>query len=231
MPRQARSARSLDLILDTAEQLFHEHGVAETSTVDLAAAAGVSVGRLYYWFPDKGAVVHAVMHRTEARLREFLLATIVDDPEQPTPDLISQVVPVLGAFFKRHPGSLAVLMRGPVEIEHAGDSLCQFFVEMSADVVRTRVPGIPAEECELVARSIVRIVLGMLAEYVAADESAAPHVLDELVYILAAYLHSRYPGHPDGVWSNEIHPIRPSRLAQRYPVPPRRVYPAFMSPT
>ena len=40
-PRQARSARSLDLILDAAEQLMQQRGVVETSTVDVAAAAGL----------------------------------------------------------------------------------------------------------------------------------------------------------------------------------------------
>ncbi len=227
MPRQARSAKSLDLILDTAEKLFHERGVAETSTVDLAAEAEVSIGRLYYWFPDKVAVVHAVMRRSEQRLRDFLMATIVDEPATPTPDLLRQVVPLLGQFFKEHPGSLAVLMRGPVELDDAGEPLCQLFVEMAARVVHQRVPGIADDECSLVANSIVRIVLGMLAEYVAADDSWAPHVLDELMYILAAYLHCRYPGRLDAVWTDETDPIRPSRHPQTYPTPPTRVYPAL----
>jgi AcrR family transcriptional regulator len=227
MPRQARSAKSLELILDTAEQLFHERGVAETSTVDLAAAAEVSIGRLYYWFPDKEAVVRAVLRRCEERLREFLRATIVDNPDSPTPDLLRHLVPLLGQFFKQHPGSLAVLMRGPVDIDDVGEPLCQLFVEMAAGVVRQRVPGIPDEECMLVANAIVRIVLGMLAEYVTADEAWAPHVLDELVYILAAYLHCRYPGHRDPVWTSETDPIRPSRRPQRFDSPPERVYPAL----
>ncbi|MFM2069953.1 MAG: hypothetical protein RLZZ623_216 [Actinomycetota bacterium] len=226
-PRQARSAKSLDLILDTAERLFHEHGVAETSTVDLATAAGVSIGRLYYWFPDKDAVVLAVMQRSEQRLRDFLMSTVVDDPERPTPDLIQSVVPMLARFFVAHPGSLAVLMRGPVDYADAGQPLCQLFAEMAGSVVRKRVPGIPDEECLLVASSIVRIVLGMMAEYVAADESWAPHVLDELMYILAAYMHSRYPWHLDRVWSSDIDPIRPSRRPQRHKAAPGHVYPAL----
>src|SRR3954471_18639300 len=72
-PRQARSAKSLDLILDAAEGLLQDRGVVETSTVDVAAAAGVSVGRLYYWFPDKDAVVRAVLRRAEFRLRSLII--------------------------------------------------------------------------------------------------------------------------------------------------------------
>ncbi|MEZ5251311.1 MAG: TetR/AcrR family transcriptional regulator [Ilumatobacteraceae bacterium] len=84
-PRQARSAKSLDLILDTAERLFHERGVVETSTVDVAAAAGVSVGRLYYWFPDKDAVTNAVMQRAEQRMREFFDGVVLADERSSTP--------------------------------------------------------------------------------------------------------------------------------------------------
>ena len=87
-PRQARSAKSLDLILDAAERLLHERGVVETSTVDVAAAAGVSVGRLYYWFPDKDAVVRAVLARAEHRLRTLLVEMLVRDSTPPRVELV-----------------------------------------------------------------------------------------------------------------------------------------------
>jgi TetR/AcrR family transcriptional regulator, transcriptional repressor for nem operon len=44
-----------------------EHGVAETSTVDVQKAAGVSASQLYHYFSDKRALVHAVVaYQTEA---------------------------------------------------------------------------------------------------------------------------------------------------------------------
>ena len=127
------------MILDAAEQLFHERGVAETSTVDVAAAAKVSVGRLYYWFPDKDAVTNAVMKRSEQRLRDFLGKVIVHEPDVPTPDLLNRAVPLIGAFFREHPGSLAVLMRGPTDPVDHGRSMCTYFEQLAAAVVEARV--------------------------------------------------------------------------------------------
>jgi AcrR family transcriptional regulator len=226
-PRQARSAKSLDLILDAAEQLFHERGVAETSTVDVALAAKVSVGRLYYWFPDKDAVTNALMKRSEQRLHEFLGKVIVHDPDVPTPDLLNRVIPLIGAFFREHPGSLAVLMRGPVDPTDHGRSMCAYFEFLAASVVEARVPGIPAAERDLVAVTITRIVLGMMAEYVRLDIEQGNVVLIETRYVLAAYLHCRYPGHLDPVWDNPDDPIRPSRRPVRFDRPPLKIHPAL----
>ena len=226
-PRQARSAKSLDLILDAAEQLFHQRGVAETSTVDVASAAKVSVGRLYYWFPDKDAVTNAVMQRSEQRLREFLGTVIAHENDTPTPDLLDRVVPLVGEFFKEHPGTLAVLMRGPVDPVDHGRSLCEYVESLAAGVVEQRVPGVPAAERDLVATTITRIVIGMMSEYVRLDDDAGRVVLDELRYVLAAYLHCRYPGHLDPVWDDPVDPIRPSRRPMPLDSPPMTIHPAL----
>ena len=229
-PRQARSAKSLDLILDAAEQLFHERGVAETSTVDVAVAAKVSVGRLYYWFPDKDAVTDAVMKRSEQRLRDFLDKVIVHEPDVPTPDLLDRAVPLIGAFFREHPGSLAVLLRGPTDPVHHGRSMSTYFEQLAAGVVEARVPGIPSAERDLVASTITRIVLGMMAEYVRLDIEQGSVLLVETRYVLAAYLHCRYPGHLDPVWDNPDDPIRPSRRPVRFDRPPLTIHPALLDP-
>ncbi len=229
-PRQARSAKSLDLILDAAERLFHLRGVAETSTVDVAAAAKVSVGRLYYWFPDKDAVTQAVMQRSEQRLRDFLAKVIVDDPDIPTPDLLDRMVPMVGAFFREHPGSLAVLMRGPVDPVDHGAAMCNYFEALAAGVVEARVPAIPPIERDLVAATVTRIVIGMMADYVRLDTDAGAALLTETRYVLAAYLHCRYPGHLDPVWDDPDDPIRPSRRPVRFDRPPSKIYPALTDP-
>lgn len=230
-PRQARSAKSLDLILDAAERLFHERGVAETSTVDVAAAAKVSVGRLYYWFPDKDAVTHAVMQRAEQRLRDFLDRLLVVDPEVPTMDLLDRVVPMIGAFFREHPGSLAVLMRGPVDpIDHGG-AMCRYVESLAAAVIESRVPGIPHDERDLVAATITRIVIGMMADHVRADLQQGNLILLELRYVLAAYLYCRYPSADDPAWTDERMPVRPARVSVTFERVGGQITPALLEPS
>jgi TetR/AcrR family acrAB operon transcriptional repressor len=52
-----------DGILDAAEHLFHARGVSHTSLNDIAQAAGVTRGAIYWHFCDKSAVFNAMMDR------------------------------------------------------------------------------------------------------------------------------------------------------------------------
>jgi AcrR family transcriptional regulator len=192
-PRQARSAKSLGLILDAAERLLQQRGVDETSTVDVAAAAGVSVGRLYYWFPDKDAVVRAVLSRAEHQLRAALTESIATVGSRPAADTCTEVLPVIARFFRSHAGSLAVLQRGPVDGDDPGRGLCLVFEELMADLVDSCVPDIDGGERDLAASTLVRIIIAMLDPYVRATDRRGEVHLAELGYVVGAYLHCRFP--------------------------------------
>ena len=57
------SPSTRDAILDTAEQLFAERGVAATSIRDITGAAGVNLGAINYHFGTKQDLVAAVFTR------------------------------------------------------------------------------------------------------------------------------------------------------------------------
>jgi TetR/AcrR family transcriptional regulator, acrAB operon repressor len=59
-----------DRILDTAELLFQQRGVSRTSLHDLATAAGVTRGAIYWHFHDKADVFNAMMARVCLPLEE-----------------------------------------------------------------------------------------------------------------------------------------------------------------
>lgn len=52
-----------DAILDAAELMFHRQGVSRTSLSDVAQAAGVTRGAIYWHFKDKADLFHAMMER------------------------------------------------------------------------------------------------------------------------------------------------------------------------
>jgi AcrR family transcriptional regulator len=228
-PRQARSAVTVEHILDTAERLFHQRGVTETSTVDIAAAAGISVGRLYYWFPDKDAVVRGVMSRAERLAADFLVAEVVDDPSQQTSSLLKQIIAALGHFVTVHPGALAVLRHHPRREDDPGGTMFRLFVELAASIVSERVPDVPDAERDLVAITCVRIALAMLDEHLrhGIDTESPNHMIEELHYVIVAYVNARYPLLDDPRWQDPMHPVQPSRPARPYDGPSTVVYPAL----
>ncbi len=62
-------------ILDAAEKVFHERGVSQTSLAEIAQAAGVTRGAVYWHFANKGALFDAMVQRVfgllEAKLIEL----------------------------------------------------------------------------------------------------------------------------------------------------------------
>jgi AcrR family transcriptional regulator len=66
-PVQARSQRTVDVVLKAAAQVFARRGYAGATTNHIAERAGVSVGSLYEYFPGKDALLVALM---EAHIRE-----------------------------------------------------------------------------------------------------------------------------------------------------------------
>ena len=62
-PRSDPSAQTRKRILDTAERLFGERGVAAVSLRDINRAAGISQGVLHYHFGGRDALIEAILQR------------------------------------------------------------------------------------------------------------------------------------------------------------------------
>lgn len=70
---RADAARNRSRILDAAERLFAERGVAAVTMDEVASAAGVGKGTLYRRFGDKAGLGIAVLDARERTLQEAIL--------------------------------------------------------------------------------------------------------------------------------------------------------------
>lgn len=62
-PQQRRSHATIDTIFEAAIQVLLANGFDRTTTVQIAERAGVSVGSLYQYFPNKSALLAAIVRR------------------------------------------------------------------------------------------------------------------------------------------------------------------------
>lgn len=62
-PRQARSRATVEAIVQAGARILSDEGWAGFTTNRIAELAGVSVGSLYQYFPDKLSLVDAIRHR------------------------------------------------------------------------------------------------------------------------------------------------------------------------
>lgn len=70
-PRQARAKATVDAIIEGTIQVLLDEGYESFTTARVAERAGVSVGTLYQYYPNKAALAVAVVDRC---CEEFLIA-------------------------------------------------------------------------------------------------------------------------------------------------------------
>ncbi len=80
-PKQARSAELVATILQAATQVLAKEGAARFTTARVAERAGVSIGSLYQYFPNKAAILFR-LQRDEWTQTTDLLGTILTNTTQ-----------------------------------------------------------------------------------------------------------------------------------------------------
>lgn len=83
-PQGSSAVSIVTAILDAASALLVESGLAEMTTNEIAKRAGISVGSLYQYFPNKHAVCAGIAGRVNERLTTELRAVLSIEaaPEQ-----------------------------------------------------------------------------------------------------------------------------------------------------
>ncbi|MGI5268347.1 TetR/AcrR family transcriptional regulator [Nonomuraea sp. CA-218870] len=100
-PRQQRSRETVEAILEAAAQLFQRHGYAATTTNKIADRAGVSVGSLYQYFPNKDALLLALADRHLNAAAREVMRVFERAAEQP-PDLARLVTDLVACVAALH---------------------------------------------------------------------------------------------------------------------------------
>ncbi len=99
LPRQARSRSIFESILDATARILVREGYGRTNTNRIAEEAGVSVGSLYQYFPNRETIVAAVVERHGRRVHRII--TEASGPEQPL-SLDNAVHRIVGAVVTAH---------------------------------------------------------------------------------------------------------------------------------
>ena len=90
-PAQDRSKAMVELILQAATRVLERESLAGFNTNRVAEVAGISIGSLYQYFPNKAALITMLIARTQTALADQLRevhAEIVSDRAQLDPERI-----------------------------------------------------------------------------------------------------------------------------------------------
>lgn len=110
-PRQARSRQMRDDILEAAARVFDRDGHAAT-TNRIAEVAGVSIGSLYQYFPNKEALLTALHEKHVAEVGALLRASLERHAGESLRPLVQGLAAALVAAHRLRPGLQHLLHRG-----------------------------------------------------------------------------------------------------------------------
>ncbi|MGC1310406.1 MAG: TetR/AcrR family transcriptional regulator [Phormidesmis sp.] len=83
LPKQDRSRVTVDAILTAAAHILTEDGYDTASTNRIAERAGVSIGSLYQYFPNKEAIITALRERHIDEMAEIVESVVNQTAHQP----------------------------------------------------------------------------------------------------------------------------------------------------
>jgi len=111
-PTQQRSRQTVDAILEAAAQVLVEKGYAASTTNRIASRAGVSIGSLYQYFPNKDSIVMALLEDHLEEARQYVENFFAGDKKMGADpaEMLEEIVKALIGMHKRDPGLHRVLL-------------------------------------------------------------------------------------------------------------------------
>jgi AcrR family transcriptional regulator len=191
-PRQARSRARLAQILAAADAILATEGVEALTTRRIAERAGVSVGTLYQFFPDKGAVVDAVarayIEEFDALVEELVSSAASGDWSDPVGRIIDSFV----ALYRSHPGYVALWSGRHLspELARADEANNQLIAAGVRQVLASHAGVADGPRLELAATVAVRTADALLQQAFSLSPDGDEAVLAELKDLLRLYLAS-----------------------------------------
>jgi AcrR family transcriptional regulator len=178
-------------MLDAAAGLLDEVGHEGTTTSLIASRAGVSVGSLYQFFPDRRAVLQALALRSFERFSAALAEQMAASPLRTWRDVVDVVVDVYVEFARTEPAAQVLSFGGPVDRDglDAEDDNNALVADALGQVLRSVLPELQIDErLRLALRVAVEAGERVLDLGFRRSAQGDPAVVTEAKRLLASYL-------------------------------------------
>lgn len=195
-PQQLRSRDTVATILEAAARVFEESGIERATTNAIAARAGVSVGSLYQYFPNKLAVVRALIDRYQGDLRQVWDEVLTTRrAPRPLADTVGEAIDAVWHLAGKRPAFLAVLHSGRVDRAFAPmeSRLLAEARSRIAGVGLAREPALSTEDALRISAVVSEMVHALLALAAGAPRAQRPRFIEEAKRAVASYLDAALP--------------------------------------
>jgi AcrR family transcriptional regulator len=191
-PRQQRAQATVEAVLEAAAQILEAKGMEGASTNAIATRAGVSVGSLYQYFPNKEALLLALHERHVLELEQRMAAAFAEAEALPLEAAVRLLLRHLVTAYQTRPGLQRVLVMesarvGGAKITRAAEEVIihqvRAFLEARGEVAHGR----PDRAAFMIVHAVEA-----LAHAAAREGALGDRVFhDELVRMVMGYLRAQ----------------------------------------
>jgi AcrR family transcriptional regulator len=182
--------RRREEILAAAKRVFAARGFHATTMADVAKAARLSYGSIYWYFPSKEALFHALMEAEEAALRARIAAALAEGLPSSPEEAFRRAVRATFEFFEADRAAVKLLFRDAYALgdrfeKHLFGIYERFIDEIEEAIAQAQAEGLIVEAPpRLVAFSVAALVGQLALRRLGTDDGVSAAVVADFVVAL-----------------------------------------------
>ena len=126
-PKQRRARQTVDAVLDAVVRVLKREGVQGVTTNRIAEVAGVSIGSVYQYFPDKQAIFVALHQRHIDQIDRMVESKLVEHASSSLDDLMRAMIE---GMIDAHSGDPELYQLLATEVPHRAEGTRDFAVRL-----------------------------------------------------------------------------------------------------
>src|SRR5271156_1556735 len=126
-PQQRRARQTVEAILDAVVRILKREGVQAVTTNRVAEVAGVSIGSVYQYFPDKRAIFVALHQRHIEEIDRMVERKLIEHARSSLDELIAAMIEGMIDAHSDDPELYEMLF---TEVPHRADGARDFAVRL-----------------------------------------------------------------------------------------------------
>ena len=192
-PTQARARATMDMIFEATARIIERNGIAALNTNRIAERAGISIGTLYEYFPNKDAILIAMARQRLAEDERLVRQALTGPDADQDVSLARRAIHALVALHEHRPkvrrAIMAVHLAHGFGSEHARpvQEIAELIVQRNTRLLGDKTAAVLDHASLFV---ITRAVIGVIRAAFE-ERSLLPGTTsleDELVRLVEAYL-------------------------------------------
>jgi len=189
-PRQQRSRTRVRHILEAADAILSAEGFEALTVRRIAQRAGVPVGSIYQFFPDKAAVVDALAGTYIGEFDAAIEQLVAESEAARWADPVGTLIDAFAGLYRANPGYVALWSGRHVSPELArADEANNAAIADGVRRILMRQAGLPDGEALARAARLAVVVADALLQFAFRSGPAGDaEVLEELKALLRLYL-------------------------------------------